>query len=177
MQRKRLPVGRRGRICGVAVVSALAALTVPGAATARDTRDILVQDRCEVVSFTANGIPCVGDGNVTFDELLARVNPKDGGHHAWRFSRKEAHLKEGQRLVVTNVGGETHSFTEVDNFGTGIVPRLNEALPPDTPPAVPKSDDLGFIDPGQTLSFTLSRGRHMFQCLIHPWMRSVVEQR
>lgn len=28
--------------------------------------------------------------------------------------------------MAANVGGEVHTFTEVEEFGGGIVPRLNE---------------------------------------------------
>ena len=92
-------------------------------------------------------------------------------------SREETDLKRGQRLVVTNVGGEVHSFTEVVSFGAGVVPPLNGALPPGTPDAVPAPGDPHFLLQGEGLDLTLSRGTHLFQCLIHPWMRSVVDQR
>jgi hypothetical protein len=183
MRRKRSPVGRRrGVVClHVSLLSLLAATAIPSTALARDTRDILLQDRCHPVTFNAVQPPipggCVGDGNVTFQELLASANPHDGGHRGWRFSREETDLKRGQRLVVTNVGGEVHSFTEVVSFGAGIVPPLNAALPPGTRDAKPVPGDQHFLLQGQGLDLTLSPGRHLFQCLIHPWMRSVVDQR
>jgi len=45
--------------------------------------------------------------------------------------------ERGQRLAVTNVGAEVHSFTEVVSFGAGIEPPLNAALPPGTRDAKP----------------------------------------
>lgn len=62
------------------------------------------------------------------------------------------------------------------DFGAGFVPALNAALPPGTPPAEPIGD-LGFIAAGETLRLRgLSAGTHRFECLIHPWMRTVVDQ-
>jgi hypothetical protein len=79
--------------------------------------------------------------------------------------------------VPPRVGGETHTFTEVVNFGTGIVPLLNAALPAGTPPAQPIGDPR-FVPAGGSLDLgTLAPGTHRFECLIHPWMRVTVEQR
>src|SRR3712207_3744281 len=144
---------RTGRAIGIAVLSALTLAVLPGAATARDSRDVLVQDRCDQETFDAAVEPgtCIGDGDVTFDEFLGRLNPHDGGHGAWRFSRRDVDLDPGQRLWVSNTGGEVHTFTKVHAFGGGIVPILNTALPPGTPLAVPVGD-LGFIAPGQNMS-------------------------
>ena len=170
--------GIEGRGVGLAVVALLAAGLAPATASARDTRDIRIEDRCDPVTFNAAGVPggCLGDGNVTLDELLASANPDDRGHRAWRFSREETDLKRGQALVVDNVGGEVHTFTEVEAFGQGVVPFLNGAVP-ETTPAVPIGDPHELAQ-GDRLTFrSLTRGTHRFQCLIHPWMRSTVTQR
>ena len=153
---------------------------VAGASTAlgNDDRTVFVMDRCEPDSFNAVLGPdaCVRDGGVTFDKFLRRVNPQDGGHNAWRFSSDDVELKPGEALSATNVGGETHTFTEVANFGTGIVDELNAALPAGTPAAVPLGA-FNFIAAGETLELgALGPGEHRFECLIHPWMRVVVEQ-
>jgi hypothetical protein len=156
----------------------LALLALPASAIAGDTHKVFAMDRCEPDSFNAVLGPggCVRNGGVTFDNFLRRLNPTDGGHNAWRFSRHDVDLKAGQSLSVSNTGGEEHTFSEVVSFGAGIVPALNAALPPGTAPAVPVGD-LGFIDAGESLSVAgLSSGTHFFECLIHPWMRTVVEQ-
>jgi hypothetical protein len=107
---------------------------------------------------------------------VRRLNPQDGGHNAWRFSRHDVDLRAGQSLSVSNTGGEEHTFTEVVDSGAGFVPALNAALPPGTPPAEPIGD-LGYIAAGETLRLRgLSAGTHRFECLIHPWMRTVVDQ-
>lgn len=170
---------RRRRAVLLPTLSVLALLALPGTVLARDGRTIFLMDRCDPDSFNAAIGPgtCVRDGGVTFDKFLRRVNPNDGGHNAWRFSRHDVDLKPGERLTVTNTGGETHSFTEVVDFGTGIVEALSAALPPGTPPAQPIGDPR-FMAPGETRQLgPLPAGRHRFQCLIHPWMRAVVEQR
>jgi hypothetical protein len=85
-------------------------------------------------------------------------------------------LRPRQFLRADNRGGEVHTFTEVVNFGGGIVDELNAALPPDTPPAVPIGS-LRFIPAGaQSELPVLAAGTHLFECLIHPWMRTTVEQ-
>ena len=117
---------RRRRAVLLPTLSVLALLALPGTVLARDGRTIFLMDRCDPDSFNAAIGPgtCVRDGGVTFDKFLRRVNPNDGGHNAWRFSRHDVDLKPGERLTVTNTGGETHSFTEVVDFGTGIEEAL-----------------------------------------------------
>ena len=156
----------------------LVLLAMPSGALANDTRTVFVMDRCEPESFDAAVEPgtCVRNGGVTFEKFLRRLNPDDGGHNAWRFGPPEFTLRAGQTIVATNTGGETHSFTEVVDFGAGIVPPLNAALPPGTPPAQPIGDP-GFLAAGERLQLdALPTGIHRFECLIHPWMRSVVTQ-
>jgi hypothetical protein len=154
-------------------------LVVPGTASAGEARNIGIFDRCDPESFNAalGDGACVGrNGGVHFDTFLERVNPKDGGHSAWRFSPGQVRLGPGQFLRAENRGGEEHTFTEVENFGGGIVPPLNAALPPGTPQAMPIGP-LRFIAAGaQSNVPALAPGTHLFECLIHPWMRTTVEQ-
>ena len=160
------------------IICALALLALPAAALGGDTRKVFVMDRCEPESFDAAVEPgtCVRNGGVTFDKFARRLNPKDGGHNAWRFGPDHLKLKSGQTITAINTGGEVHTFTEVAAFGTGIVPPLNAALPPGTPPAVPVGD-LGFMAAGDTLELgPLSPGTYLFECLIHPWMQATVKQ-
>jgi hypothetical protein len=175
MDSRRYGTGRR---LAIAVVAGLALLALPGEALARDGRTVRITDRCDQATFPA-AAGCVGDGGVTFAEFLEELNPVDGGHHQWRFKEDDVDLKRGERLNARNIGGEPHTFTEVRNFGAGLIPPdLNAALPPGTPPAVPVNADLLFVLPGQTVDAgELSPGTHLFQCMIHPWMRSVVHQR
>jgi plastocyanin len=170
----------KGRIRWGALVLACAfLLALPAAALAGDTRKVFVVDRCEPDSFDAAVEPgtCIRNGGVTFDKFARQLNPQDGGHNAWRFGPDHLGLRSGQTITAINTGGETHTFTEVAAFGTGIVPFLDAALPPGTPPAQPVGD-LGFMAAGDTLELDpLSPGTHLYECLIHPWMQAVVEQR
>jgi hypothetical protein len=110
-----------------------------------------------------------------FKPFLARVNPEDGGHNAWRFTPERVTLNPGQFLRLDNRGGETHTFTEVVAFGGGIIPPLNATLLPGTPLVVPIGD-LRFIAAGQQIDLSVSTGTHLFERLIHPWMQTTVVQ-
>ena len=168
--------GRRRYL--VPTLCLLALVALPAMALAGESVKIFVMDRCEPDSFDAAVEPgtCVRNGGVKFDVFASQLNPQDGGHNAWRNSRTHLVLRDGQELTLVNTGGEFHTFTEVANFGTGLVPTLNAALPPGTPPAVPSGDFNG-LGPGDTLTVgQLAPGTHLFECLIHPWMRTTVEQ-
>ncbi len=179
MRRNRLGVLRGRRRLLLLTLCLLALVALLALALAGKTTKIFVMDRCEPESFDAAVEPgtCVRNGGVTFDKFARRLNPTDGGHNAWRFSRSDLVLRAGQQLTLINNGGEVHSFTEVVDFGAGVVPELNAALPPGTPPAVP-AGPLNFMGAGETLELApLSAGTHRFECLIHPWMRTLAEQR
>jgi hypothetical protein len=168
--------GRRRLLVPSLCLLALAAL--PAMALAGESVKIFVMDRCEPDSFDAAVEPgtCVRNGGVKFDVFASQLNPQDGGHNAWRNSRNHVVLRDGQAITLVNTGGETHSFTEVAAFGAGVVPPLNDALPPGTPAAVPVGPP-NFMAAGDAIGLgSLAPGTHLFECLIHPWMRTVVEQ-
>ena len=178
--RRSSPSGPVRRI-GVVALSLLAVgVVVPGSAVAGATRNVQIMDRCDPATFNAAipGACTLRNGGVHFDTFSERVNPKDGGHNAWRFSPGQLQLRPGQTLRLNNRGGETHTFTEVVDFGTGIVPFLNAALPDGTEPAEPIGDpEETFIPAGATVDLdALPSGTHRFECLIHPWMRTTVDQ-
>ena len=148
-----------------------------------------MEDRCDPTTFNANvgAGACVKDGGVTFDEFVAALNPKTGGHHGWKFEDSSLDIKSGTTLHVANIGGETHSFTEVTTFGktsspplpnAGIAALLNGALPANAPlatPIDPSPTGLRFVLAGGSIDVAgLTDGTHRFQCMIHPWMRSTV---
>jgi hypothetical protein len=96
------------------------------------------------------------------------------GHPAWRMSPSYLPLENGKKLRVRNVGGRTHTFTEVAEFGAGRVPNpgLNFGLAM-VAPECPGSIDI--VAGGRAETGKLSMGNHKFQCCIHPWMRAVVK--
>ena len=97
----------------------------------------------------------------------------------WDFEPDSVTIKKGTPLTVVNQGGEPHTFTEVAKFGGGFVPPLNggEATVPECAGgfkdvAVARTRILQ----GSQLKVTgLSKGEHLFECCIHPWMRVTVD--
>jgi plastocyanin len=157
----------------------LAAMLFVGisSASAAGTQRIELRDDCDPKTFNqAIGAgACVGNGGTTFDEFVARLT-KDHKVGAWRNNPDEVNVARGTSLSVHNIGGETHSFTCVTRFGGGIVDLLNQ-LSGNTTPAVPcAGQDPHFIPAGGTVEAPLSStpGTYLYQCLIHPWMRTVV---
>jgi plastocyanin len=113
----------------------------------------------------------------TFQDLLTKAangTPDPG----WDFEPDILKVKEGTTLIVTNQGGEPHTFTEVKKFGGGFVDGLNDGQ------ETVSECSGGFknvevaktrIIQGSDLRVTgLSKGEHRFECCIHPWMRMKV---
>jgi plastocyanin len=97
----------------------------------------------------------------------------------WDFEPDVVKIKKGTPIVVTDQGGEPHTFTEVKHFGGGFIPGLNAGE------ATVSECSEGFknlavartrILQGSQLQIAdLAKGEHYFQCCIHPWMRVKVE--
>jgi plastocyanin len=182
--------GNRHRAAGIALAALVAVLGFAGSAVASGgDRVIQVQDACDPATFDAAVGPgtCVRPDHsgrfVTFPEFVARVTEKRS-HNAWRFDRDHVTLKAGENLTVEmGRGGEFHTFSEVKHFGPGCVDFLNALVfpgqgPPFTPVTTCPPDPAEGVAPGApALHFRLSRGTHLFQCAIHPWMRSTVTVR
>jgi hypothetical protein len=116
------------------------------------------------------GAVTVGEFNsLLFSSLSA---PSIIGHPAWRMDPTYFRPETGETLRVTNLGGRTHTFTEVANFGGGFVPVLNGTLLP----APECTSGPTPLPPGASVEVKgLSTGNHTFQCCIHPWMRILVK--
>ena len=93
----------------------------------------------------------------------------------WDFEPDGMNIKEGTTLIVSDEGGEPHTFTEVQQFGGGFVTGLNDGQ--QTIPecaggfsrvAVAKTR---ILQGSQLQLPNLSKGDHLFECCIHPWMR------
>ena len=183
-----------------ATVSALLAACLVSAGATRafaqghppEVAQVVALDECDPHSFNA-ALGDEGTGfchNVTLykfpdahfetslDELVgkAQAGTPDPG---WDFEPDQLTIQKGTRVSVVDQGGEPHTFTEVSQFGGGFVTALNHGEP-----TVPECEG-GFknvavaktrILQGSTLEVTnLSRGKHFFQCCIHPWMRMEVD--
>lgn len=185
---------RRGLLL-LASAGLVGLVAAPGAASAGggDVEVIEAWDKCEPASFNAAIGPgtCIeeggstpwgryGPGDVTFEEFLDKLNPDDFGHRAWRFKSDETGIDRGDTVKVVNLGGEFHTYTEVEDFGPGCLHELNEPLGLHGPPAADCGEAFAttMIPPGGTMTVSdLSPGTHRFICVIHPWMTSEVEVR
>ena len=145
-------------------------------------RHVQALDACDPATFNAAVGPgtCTRNGGAAIlTSSLVRYK-KHGRAAAWSFRPGQLKLQSGGSLLVTNRGGEDHTFTEVANFGGGCVPALNAilGLTPVPERAVPVLFDRTLIEQGATLEVTgLTPGVHLFECLIHPWMRTTVTVR
>ena len=180
---------------GIALAVSVGAVTLMTAITvASGVRQLRLEDKCDPATFNAavGDGTCVGDGDVTFDEFLEKLNPVDFGHEDWRFHFGRGEIDKGEALNARNDGGEFHTFTEVAEFGGGCIDLLNDPLGL-TPVAecdaltevapgvfVPTAFLTTGLDPGADFDvsgLTAAGTKHRFQCLIHPWMRIEVKVR
>jgi len=171
-------MGRRSILATAASIVAVLVLAAPVVAGS-DHRRVEMLDACDGPSFDAviGDGACVRNGGVTFDTFIGQLMNM-GQAPAWRFAPTRLSLAAGGSIDAYNRGGEAHTFTEVAAFGGGCIDELNGVLGL-TP--VPECENPAIF--GSTLAFPgdelevedLAAGRHLFQCLIHPWMRTTVD--
>jgi plastocyanin len=166
----------RRRATGLAALLTVAVcLLTAASAFGADQRVVKIRDDCDPVTFNAAGVPCIGDGRTPIGDLVAAAQANDPLAQ-WRFSRPEFNIDAGGTIDVVNQGGEAHTFTKVAAFGDGCIPVVNPGGRVGTPAA--PCDTIAPIPPGQTVQVTdLKPGINLFQCMIHPWMHSVVDVR
>ena len=168
-----------------AVWTVVAALTIlslsAGAGAVQGDKKIRLLDDCEPTSFNAVIGPgtCVGNGHTTFDEFIAELAATQDVHQ-WRNQPSQMLLNIGRPTLIENRGGEDHTFTEVAQFGGGVVGVLNglSGNPVPAPECLGPLDLIhpGAVEEGPTAgSSDLPVGTHRFQCCIHPWMRTVID--
>ena len=90
---------------------------------------INIRDYCDPESFNAVIGPdtCVRDTSdslITFSGFVNELGT-DKSVGAWRFAPAQLSVAEGAVLELHNLGGETHTFTQVKRFGGGFVDFLN----------------------------------------------------
>jgi plastocyanin len=139
---------------------------------------VSMQDQCDPASFNAalGAGTCTKQGSVTFAQFNSELNSTQKVA-AWQFAPSNLTIRIGQSIAATNDGGEVHTFTEVQAFGGGIVPALNQAS--GNPVEAPECKTLTAADmvmPGATFTTDAETeaGTELYQCCIHPWMRAVV---
>jgi len=171
---------------GLPLAVAFGVMVTPTYAIASTQTTIQIKDECNPATFNAAVGPgtCVGNGAVTFAQFLNELQLLQRAPQ-WQFVPGQVQMSVGDSFVATNVGGETHSFTEVAKFGGGIVPFLNDLSNrgPTVPECAAAAATIGqpgssFVAPGQ--SFTDTEGTNdvghpvLYQCCIHPWMNETI---
>jgi plastocyanin len=143
--------------------------------TAANAHTISITDACDSDSFNAalGDGTCTRNGGVRFDDFIELLTAHQSVG-AWHFTPAQAHLAVGDVLQAVNRGGETHTFTEVEEFGGGIVKQLNElsgntTIAPECAALAPDA----MIRPGGRSEAETEKeeGVEKYQCCIHPWMR------
>jgi plastocyanin len=103
-----------------------------------------------------------------FGEFIAEFQ-EDRAVGDWAFDPEKSSINAGAEVSSLNIGGETHTFTQVNSFGNGFIPLLNG---PDPTVPVPECAFPGvlstFVPAGEkSKPQVLSPGTHKFQCCIH----------
>jgi hypothetical protein len=161
------------------------------------TITILMRDACDPDTFNTAVGPntCVAGqhGTTPFLLFIAELQ-QDRIAGAWRFNPLldasagtfklvTLNLTAGQQTVIQNLGGETHTFTRVKEFGGGNVPPLNalSGNPVPAPECSRAESDTNIIVEAGTSQAGPTAGTSAlpeevtkWQCCIHPWMRMTV---
>jgi hypothetical protein len=137
---------------------------------------------------------------MNFNDFFAELQ-LDGIAGAWRFNPLlnttdgkfklvQLELEANDRISLQNLGGETHTFTRVEEYGGGFFAPLNPLTgnPEPAPECAlvradgslapqPETDTNQFVEAGTTEqgpiagTRTLPFGITHWQCCVHPWMR------
>lgn len=163
---------------GLVATLAAVVLAIAPVASANPS-EIYASDACSPSFNVALNDPtiCNRQGGTPFDIFIQQLQQnKFAG--AWHFSAPTVNVSAGSSLTVENRGGETHTFTEVTQFGGGgIVPILNQILFGTPTPPTFFFGPMNFIPAGDEVTIssgTLTPGTHRFFCAIHPWMEETV---
>jgi hypothetical protein len=145
-----------------------------------EQRLVTMMDACDPETFNEAVGPgtCIRNGGVRFPKFLQLL----GKHQkvgAWLFAPTSVNARVGQELLAVNRGGEVHTFTAVEAFGGGIIPDLNvlAGVPVPAPECLALAPG-DFVPPGgSTTDDVEEESTELYQCCIHPWMRTVVTAR
>lgn len=188
---------------GISVAMLLGSLTH---ANSQTTKTITMWDACDPTTFNAAVGPgtCAPGhhGNTLFPDFIGELQ-SDQIAGAWRFNPllnategnfklARLNLTSGDQTTIQNKGGETHTFTRVNQFAGGFIAPLNGLSGnPDPAPECaqvvngtlvpqPESATNQFVEAGKTEagptagSSALPLGVSRWECCVHPWMRMVV---
>jgi len=175
------------------LTAALLACPLKGAAQQDDPSpspaQIVALDECDPETFNAPA-PAPGPDfcrNVALGattkllDLFAKAQSGNPDPN-WDFEPDTLRIKKGTPIIVTDQGGEPHTFTEVKRFGGGFIPQLNAAGEETVSECSGGFSNLDvartrILQGSQLQINNLGKGEHYFQCCIHPWMRVKVEVR
>ena len=147
---------------------------------------VVALDECDPATFNApTGVGPDFCRNValgastTLSDLVALAQ-KGSPDPKWDFEPDALSIKQGTILSVVDQGGEPHTFTEVAKFGGGFIPGLNgpgEDTVPECAGGFSRVEvaRTRLLQGSQVQLTGLSKGEHLFQCCIHPWMRTKVD--
>ena len=167
--------------CSVGLAAAMFVLIAPAlAADQTPHRIIFANDVCDPTTFNqalGPGACTRPGGGITFQMFLQQLQRMQQAPQ-WRFVPNQVNASTSDPIEVKNIGGETHTFTEVAAFGGGFVPQLNQLsgnLTERPECAAGPGEDSHFLAPGASFTFTeTDPGTHLYQCCIHPWMHAVL---
>jgi plastocyanin len=139
---------------------------------------VTMLDECDPATFNAalGAGSCTRQGTVTLTQFNAELAARQTAAE-WRFDPAQLTVRVGQSIRAMNAGGEMHTFTEVANFGGGMVPPLNTAS--GNTVEAPECTQLAsnaLVAAGGTFTTDPASevGVERYQCCIHPWMRATV---
>lgn len=143
-------------------------------------------DECDPTTFNAalgpdfcKNVALAAFGYATkLADLLAGVQSNNPSPN-WDFEPDSVSVPQGTVISVVDQGGEPHTFTEVHKFGGGFLAALNAPGETTAPECVGGFSTVAvaktrIIQGSQIQIPNLSKGEHLFQCCIHPWMRVTV---
>jgi plastocyanin len=115
----------------------------------------------------------------TLSDLLTGAQSNNPSPN-WDFEPDSVSVPHGTLIKVVDQGGEPHTFTEVQKFGGGFIAPLNAPGETTAPECVGGFSTVAVaktrIIQGSTIEIpNLSKGVHLFQCCIHPWMHVTVD--
>jgi len=160
----------------------LSAVTAaPQYSASPDEHPVEMLDQCDPATFNA----AIGPGTClsahpgfSFSSFIDQLTRMQNAP-AWRNAPSALSLAFGTTLRAVNRGGEVHTFTRVAAFGGGVVPLLNAlaGTPVPAPECLAAPPD-EFLPPGGVdEDVVTTHGTALYQCCIHPWMRTTVAVR
>jgi plastocyanin len=172
-------------LAGWVILAGAPRVRAQGNGNSADIAQVVALDECDPTTFNAFAGPDFCK-NITLGYSTTLANLLAGAEAGmpdpgWDFEPDTLTINQGTVVSVVDQGGEPHTFTEVKAFGNGFLPPLN---PGSATSVIPECSG-GFgnvavartrILQGSTLNIAgLSKGKHLFQCCIHPWMRMEVD--